>query len=332
MALRILLIDVDSTIPNLALMKISSYHKSMGDEVELKRLGISYYPDKRTRTTISTAGYDAVYLSAIFGGTMDCVDFDLYSQKGLCLFGGTGISLDATLPDEIDEQELDYSIYSDNDTAYGFISRGCDRKCHWCVVPQKEGKIHQVEADLENIIRKFKKVKFMDNNFLQLPNHVEILEWLAERKIKCQFNQGLDIRLITEENSAALFKLNYMGEYIFAFDNWGYRRIIERQLKLLQWIKPWGAKFYVYVNPAMPLTETVKRVEFLRNRKLLPYVMRDIECWGSEHHDFYVDLAAYGNQPAFFKKMAFEEFIYKRHPGNRVRADKSAELFRSALK
>lgn len=328
--MNIKLVDVDSTIPNLALMKISSYHKSLNHSVTLERLGISYYPDDRKLRTISTDGYDKVYLSAIFKGTIDCVSFDMWSDTSKCVFGGTGIDNTNKLPNEIEICDLDYSIYPDNDTAYGFISRGCDRKCYFCVVPQKEGRTKQVEFNLMNIIRDFKKVKFMDNNFLQLPNHLNILEWLVDRKMKFQFNQGLDIKLITKDNSELLRQSNYWGDYIFAFDDYKYRRFIERQMELLKWIPEWRAKFYCYVHPDMELFETVKRIEWLKQRKILPYVMRDIACFDSDNSEFYTDLAAYSNQPAFFKKIDFGAFMQKRH-SNIDRINLHIKMYQEAM-
>lgn len=322
-AVKILLVDVDSTIPNLALMKLSGYHRNAGDTVELLRLGISYYPDAQSNRMVGAGEYDKIYVSAIFKGTIDLVEFDMFTDINKVVFGGTGIDVLSKLPDEVENSELDYSIYPDNDIAYGFISRGCNRKCYFCVVPQKEGKIKQVESDLNKIIGTFKKVKFMDNNFLQLPNHLDILEWLGNKKTRCQFIQGLDIRMVTKENSIALSKLNYIGEYIFAFDDYKYRKFIESKLELLPWLKDWGAKFYVYVHPDMKLSDTVNRIEFLRDRKLLPYVMRDISCWNSENSDFYTDLTSYANQPAFFKKMDFDTFVKKRNPHNSNRIERS---------
>lgn len=310
--MRVLLVDVDSTIPNLALMRLAGYHRHRGDSVDIQRLGIPYYPNRRKRSIISTVGYDCVYVSAIFRGTLDYVGFTDDSDVSKVQFGGTGFHVKSTLPIEVEAADLDYSIYPDNDTAYGFISRGCNRKCHFCVVPQKEGRVHQVETDLTRIIGGFKKVKFMDNNFLQMDNHVEILEWLVDREIACQFNQGLDIRCINKANAPLLGKLNYLGEYIFAFDDWKYRKMIERQLSLLTWLRPWGAKFYCYVHPDMGLFETVRRVQYLKEKCLLPYVMRDIDCWDSPDADFYTDLAAYVNQPNIFKKMDFYDYCQKR--------------------
>lgn len=305
---RVLLVDVDSTIPNLALMKLSTYHKSIGDSVDFIKVGVSYYPTRKHEVNIDNSGYDKTYASTIF---KDCYNYIKFSDSSSVVVGGTRYSITSDLPEEVKVCELDYSIYPDNDISYGFISRGCDRKCYFCVVPEKEGKI-RTEDDWKDIV-KHKKVKFLDNNFLQYPDHKRVLKELVEHKIKCQFIQGLDIRLIDEENSKLLSGLSYLGDFIFAFDDYKYRRHIQRKLALLDWRRDWQFKFYVYVHPDMELFETVKRIEWLRERKCLPYIMRDLACWDSERSEFYVDLAAYCNQPNIFKKMSFDEFLTKRH-------------------
>ena len=116
--------------------------------------------------------------------------------------------------------------------------------------------IRQV-ATVEEIV-KHKEVKFLDNNFLALENHKDILKELIEKNIRCQFNQGLDIRLLDKENSNLLSRLNYLGEYIFAFDNWKELKLIQSKLPLLTWLKPFQGKFYVYVHPKMALEETLR--------------------------------------------------------------------------
>ena len=324
------LLDVDSSIPNLALMQLSSYHKSIGDTVSIQRAEVPYYPALQKDVEVVLDGYDLVYASAIFKNTYDRIKYkqSLFSNAKV-IAGGSGIDYKVNLPLEVMDSELDYSIYPDNDTAYGFISRGCNRHCGFCDVPKKEGRTRQVEFDLNKIIGKFKRVKFMDNNFLQLDNHIDILEWLVEKQIPCQFNQGLDFRLITKENSALVRQLKYIGEYLFAFDDYRYRRKLQNKLKLLDWIPPWKAKFYVYVSPEMELHETVGRIEWLKDRQMLPYVMRDIACWDSKNKDFYTDLAGWGNQPAFLKKMTFSEFCDKRHI-NKKRAEYSKKLYQVA--
>lgn len=321
--MKILLIDADSKIPNIPLMKLSTWHKSKGDNVELFRCNLPYYPNKKKHTYFVQDEYDKVYCSVIFDGNKEHI-----IGKNI-IFGGTGVDLTTNLPDNIDSLECDYSIYPDNDTSYGFISRGCIRNCSFCKVPKKEGYIHQVNT-IDNIIR-HKKVKFLDNNFLALPNHKKILQELISLKVKCQFNQALDFRLLDKDNSYLLSKLNYLGDYTFAFDSWKYKNIMEEKFKLIEWRKPFQLKFFVYINPSMEISETVKRINWLRQKQCLPYIMRDITCWNSEYSQFYIDIAAYCNQPNLFRKMSFGEFLEKRHIKNKDRVNKHKELYYSNL-
>ena len=319
--MKVLLEDADSTIPNIALMKLSSWHKSLGDSVELVRANLPYYPNKK-KTPFIVKSADKIYCSVIFEGNADYIIGDNI------IFGGTGFDLTTKIPSDAEELDPDYSIYPDNDISYGFITRGCIRNCTFCKVPKKEGYIHKV-ASVESIIR-HKKVKFLDNNILALPEHKEILAELVQKNIKCQFNQGLDIRLVDTENSELLSKMNYLGEYIFAFDNWKYRSIIEQKMLLLSWRKPYQFKFFVYIHPDMPLSETVKRITWLKTNHCLPYIMRDKSCWGSELSEFFVDLAAYCNQVHLFKKMEFTVFLEKRHK-NKKRIEKNKRLWNENL-
>jgi len=317
---NICLIDADSTIPNLALMKLAEYYKN--DSVELIKLHIPYYPNrKKIKHEIDTSDYDKVYCSVIFEGNIDYITGDEI------IYGGTGFDLKTCLPDEIEKLTPDYSIYPENDISYGFISRGCIRNCSFCKVPKKEGKIRQVST-IDDIVR-HKKVKFMDNNFLALPNHLELLQELVDKNIKHQFNQGLDIRLVTEENSELLSKLNYKREYIFAFDDVKYEKIIEKKIELLNWRKPWQLKFFVYVHPDMPIQDTIYRIKWLKNRECVPYLMRDIKCFYSERNKFYIDLAAWCNQPRIFKNFEFDEFLERRYLGKnrKKRINYSLEIY-----
>lgn len=320
---KICLIDADSKIPNIALMKLSSFYKKMGCTVELYKANIPYYPSRKKREFVAPVGFDKYFCSVIFKENSNYIigkDIE---------FGGSGYSIDKNLSEEIEKCDLDYGIYPDNDTSYGFISRGCIRNCSFCIVPKKEGKIRQV-ASIDDIVR-HKKVKFLDNNFLALPNHKDILDELSKRKVRCQFNQGLDIRLIDKENSKLLSTLNYIGEYIFAFDSYSYIDIIDKKLSILDWRKPYEFKFFVYSNPEMELSDIVKRIEYLRLRSCLPYVMRDISCWNTINSDFYTDIAAWCNQPGIFKKMSFHDFVYRRHSKNTERAKLSDSLYRNSL-
>ena len=304
--MNILLIDADSTIPNLALMKLSAYHKNKGDNVELKQLHLPYYPNrKKSVISIDTSEYDKTYCSIVFDVNNRFIIGDNI------VFGGTGVSLNVALPKKVELYEPDYSIYPDNDISYGFMTRGCIRNCSFCKVPKKEGHIHLVHEP-EDIIR-HKKVKFMDNNILAYKDHKRLLSKILEINPRLQFNQGLDIRLIDSENSYLLSKLKYIDNIYFAFDDIKYVDIIENKLKILDWRKDFRISFFVYVHPNMPLSDTVRRIEWLKDHKCFPYIMRDISCWDSQHSKFYIDLAGWCNQMKIFKKMSFDEFLYKKH-------------------
>jgi len=300
--INILLIDADSVIPNLALMKLSQYYKQLGYNVKLRRLNIPYYPNRKKFTHIINSEC-TTFCSCIYLGNTSYI-------RGNIIFGGTGYSLNKDLPDNIESINPDYSIY-DTDTSYGFLTRGCIRKCSYCVVPEKEGYIRQV-ATVDQIVV-HKKVYFLDNNILAFRYHYNILKELIDKGIKCKFGQGLDIRLVNKNNSHLLSKLRYLGEYTFAFDNIKYLSIVEDKLKLLSWRNEWQIKFFIFIHPNMSIVDTVKRIEWCRVNKCLPYIMRDISCWKSIYNKFYIDLAAWCNQPNLFKCMTFSEFLDKRH-------------------
>ena len=309
--MKVLLIDADSTIPNLVLMKLAGFYRSRGYKITLIKANLPYYPNKKKKEfTVDTSEFDLSFCSVIFKGNSKFITGENIQ------FGGTGFDMMIKLPKEIEEFEPDYSIYHGNKASYGFISRGCNRTCYFCDVHIKEGKTRIVVSDLKKII---KHLIFyaLDNNFLQLKNHCEILRIFIEEhpNVKVQFNQGLDIRLITKENSELLRTLNYIGDYIFAFDDLRYKSVIKKKLDLMAWRKPFKFKFYIYIHPDMPIFETLERIRLLTEWGCLPYIMRDLSCWGSPNEKFYTDLAAWCNQPSIFKKMSFKEFLSKRHTG-----------------
>ena len=159
---------------------------------------------------------------------------------------------------------------------------------------------------------------------------MKVFQWLLERPhIKCEFNQGLDFRLVNDENLDALSRLNYMGSYIFAFDEPKYQPLLEKKLALIKKYisKPWRLKFYIYYHPSMELSQLFERVEWCRKNECLPYVMRDAACWDSELKHFLIDYAAYCNQAAMFKKMSFEQFMEIRTKNN-TRKESSLNIYR----
>lgn len=309
--MRILLVNVDARF-NMAIRRMYNFFCSNHD-VTMLDLKFDGYPSKKFKI-ISGMGYDKVYVSNIFD-----VNKDKYQVVGCndVVIGGIGSNNPSLkLPPEIEATEPFY--YDDEDTSYGFLTRGCIRNhvsCPWCKVPLYEGKL-KFYNHIESII-KHKKVSFLDNNILAYSGCEQAFQYLIDQNIRCEFNQGLDFRLVTDRNAELLSKLNYMGEYIFAFDAPKYRSLLENKLKILKRYIPkdWKIKFYIYQNKSMNISELIERAEWCRSNKTLPYVMRDIDCWESDEQDFYTDYAAYCNQPGFFKKLSFEKFLYMRHTG-----------------
>jgi len=117
--------------------------------------------------------------------------------------------------------------------------------------------------------------------------------------------------LLDDENSLLLKELPTFGDYIFAFDNWKDKKMIEKKMPLLRWRKDYQIKFYVYVSPDMGLAETVKRIIWLKEHKLLTYIMRDITCYNSKNSKFYMLLVEYCNFIPFYRKLNFYEYLTK---------------------
>lgn len=316
---KILLINVDSKF-NLAIRRMYNYF-SLNNYVVMKDLKLNGYPGKK-KIIVDASGFDKVYASNIFEINQN--RFEIINCNDI-EYGGIGsINPGLKLPEEIENTEPFY--FENEDTSYGFITRGCIRNCFFCKVPKYEGKL-KVYNSLENII-KHHKVKFLDNNILAYDKHMEVFQHLIDHNVRCEFNQGLDFRLINEDNANLLSKLNYMGDYIFAFDDPKYQSLLEKKLKIIKKYisKDWKVKFYIYQNKDMDISLLIDRVEWCRKNKCLPYVMRDLNCWDCKEKNFYIDYAAYCNQPMLFKNFNFESFLNIRYK-NKKRIQESLNIF-----
>jgi hypothetical protein len=310
---RLCLVDVDSSIPNLALMKLSAFFKQFGFNVDLVKLGYSSYDHrKRKKSIIDGSIYDKVFISTIFTINKGLVKIRNCKEV---YFGGTGYDLRINLPPEVEHIFPDYQLYKDNEYSMGYLTRGCIRNCKFCFIPKKEGKL-RLHAPLKEFYNsKLPKIMLLDNNFLAHKDCIKLLKQLKRTGKKITFKQGLDFRLLTKEKAILLTELNYDGEYIFAFDRPIDKPIIEKNLKEI-WrplVKDWQTKFYILVGFDTTLKQDLERVYFLRKYKCLPYVMRHIRCYSSPNRPFYTDLAAWCNQPGLFKNMSFKKFLKKRH-------------------
>ena len=258
----------------MAIRKMYAYYTANGHEVEMRDIGMNGYPHKR-RVTIDAQGFDKVLVSNIFDQNADRVDVHN------CLdvtYGGIGShNPDRQLPPEIEATAPYYA--PDERISYGFITRGCIRNCWFCKVPKYEGKL-KVYNSVESIVRGVPQevVKFLDNNILAYPGHMGIFNWLIEHNTRCEFNQGLDFRLVNDENLDALARLNYEGDYIFAFDDPKYQPQLDKKIQLIKKYipKPWRVKFYIYYHPDMALGQLLERVEWCRRHECKPYIMPPI--------------------------------------------------------
>ena len=127
--MRVLLLQLDGKIPNIALMRISAHHRDRGDEIELRH-GAQFEVGLWDR-------FDRVYASAIFTKTRPLCERLLRVYPDAIL-GGTGWSVQSSLESVgITTLEQDYSIYPRFEQSIGFTQRGCRLKCSFCVVPEK---------------------------------------------------------------------------------------------------------------------------------------------------------------------------------------------------
>ncbi len=292
--LNIGLIDVDSKIANLALMKLSAYHKQMGDNV-------GWY--KHFNGT-----YDKVYMSKIFNFTKDFKE-KITSKE--IIKGGTGYDFKVCLPDGADESKPDYDIYPDNEYDIGYISRGCVRKCGFCVVPIKEGKLKQVHDPEEIYTGKHNKIKFLDNNFSALKNRNDLLKRIIkmqkEKKFTITFNQGLDIRLFDEEFLHNLSKVKYDRQIHVAFDNIKIKEKFIRGADLIIKSKIPSHRIACYVLCGFndSIEDMLERIEIVYQKyKFSPYIMPYYNYESNDHesiqkNEFIKKLKSMVNRPSW---------------------------------
>lgn len=262
--MKVGLIDVDGhNYPNLALMKISAWHKAKGDTVEW---------------WWGFGQYDRVYMSKVFDDTYT-PDIPEPLNASEIIKGGTGYGLENRLPGEIEHMYPDYSLYPEltKDTAFGFLTRGCPNACPFCIVCEKEGRGSRKVADLSEWWNGQKNIVLMDPNLLACREHMEILGQLAESGAWVDINQGLDARLLTPDNITAI-KSVQLSNIHFAWDLMKNSKPIVRGLNL--WKRygkkdrhgEWGT-VYVLTNFNTTMVENLFRIYKLRDMGFDPYVM-----------------------------------------------------------
>jgi hypothetical protein len=306
--MKIGLIDVDGhNFPNLALMKISAYHKAKGDTVEWCE---PFYH------------YDIVYQSKVFGDTYSN-DICFIPQADKIIKGGTGYAVevkngkeiyhpeyDKPLPYEIEHQYPDYSLYPEltKDTAYGFLTRGCCNNCSFCIVSKKEGCCSKKIADLSEFWNGQKRIKLLDPNLLACKERLLLLQQLSNSQAYIDFTQGLDARFITDETAKAICNCK-IDTVHFAFDFMKNEKQIVKGLTIFKEYftkNDRALKVYVLTNFNTTPNEDWYRVNLISELGYQPYVM--IYQKGT-HSKFLADLQRWANSPFLFRSTSFQDYI-----------------------
>lgn len=353
--MKICIIDADligrkkHRFPNLVCEKISAYWKEQDAEVELK---LNYENlEQYDKVYISKVFTDTPVPQWIQDGVdMDNVSVNLPEN---IYVGGTGFffAKAPNLPNEIEHHMPDYHLYDDwifsevkkaedransegrefkrakfmsqfkeyLDYSIGFITRGCFRKCGFCVNKKYDYVFeHSPLEEFYDLSRK--KICLLDDNFLGCPNWKKLLQQLIATEKAFKFKQGLDERLLTQEKCDMLFNAKYDGDFTFAFDNISDYDLIHSKLKMIRnstKSNKHSIKFYVLVGfeatDHIDIENCFKRIELLFKYQCLPYVMRyqnknETPWKNSKYRSLYVTIARWANQPSIVKKMSFRQF------------------------
>lgn len=255
--MRISLRDVDSKIPNLALMKISAYHKAKGNVVGFNL----HNPDK-------------IYTSIIFTKNKGKALNQRLSDGITFEFGGSGINY-KWLPDEIERIKPDYDLYP-SEYSQGFTSRGCDRDCYFCIVPDKEGKFKTWQHPREFHDDRFKEIMLMDNNILLSKEWAKtVLKWCIDHNLKVNMTQGYDIRLLDHDIGDLILQCRNRTVR-FSFDDTKLEAVIRSKIDLLKDIGfslRNNVAFYCYCHDDSMFEDTLYRCNILRSLGANAHVM-----------------------------------------------------------
>jgi len=269
----------------------------------LEKIRLFYTNHKHTAENCDPfefSNYDMVYASSIFDFTNK-----RYIPPNV-ITGGTGFNLKTVLPSEIDTIEPHLN--------FGFTSRGCIRKCKFCVVPQKEGYVKATGDLLSLWDGKSKDVVLLDNNILALPDHFDrICRQARENKIRIDFNQGLDHRLLTPELIELMVSISHV-EYRFAFDDPAYLPSVENAISLLKAGGINRALWYVLVGFNTSFDDDLMRLNYLRDNNQRAFVQR-YRGKDNKLTKLHTNLARWVNRHDWFYSLTWDQFLKRQYNG-----------------
>jgi len=280
------LIDIDSKIPNLALMKLSAYHKQLGHQVELT-----------SPLFANQNEYDLLIASKIFDFTpMPILPKDAQ-------VGGSGYDLQKKLINPVEHIYPDYELYG-CDYAIGYTSRGCNRRCPFCIVPKKEG-LWKKTGVITDFWRGQSRLMLLDNSINTDEEHFCMVALqLKAGRIEVDFNQGLDIRYLTDRQAHSLKEIRLWKQIHFAWDLVSIEKQVRRGIGILGKAKLKSkSMFYVLIGYNTTPEEDLYRVEVLRGLGVDPFVMPY-----NKFNQYQRDFARWVNHKAIFKSVKWEEY------------------------
>lgn len=284
---QVCLIDVDSKIPNLALMRASTWHKRKGDNVTL---GYSPLFDKP----------DVCYASKMFRYTKEPPMPDCETFKG-----GPGYDLEARMPfEDYDRIMPDYALYRCG-YALGRFTRGCLNRCPWCVVPKMDGNTVRQVADLRDFWSGQQVVRLLDDNIMADEDiFCRACEQLHEARVRVMW-EALDIRLVNDRTARALASVRPANCIHFAWDGHSQDGYIERGVRLLEQhgAKPWRLMFYILVGFNTDEDYDMHRVLKVHALGCNPFVMPYDRSVPYQRH-----MARWVNNKAVFKTITFADY------------------------
>lgn len=283
--MKINLVDIDGKYPNLALMKMAAYYKSQGAEILFN----------------SCRPSDKVFISVVFSQNLPRAQKIQRALGGQIGGSGTG-DYSIILPLDIEHIHPDYSLYGLN-YSMGFTSRGCFRDCSFCIVPAKEGKVAE-HSPLDEFVE-HRDVVLLDNNFLASPQWRVKLQGMIDRKLRIDFNQGLDIRLLNAESAAMIAEL--APPYLrFAWDSMALFAEVKRGIRLLKLagypVNRNRIGFYVLTGHETTYKEDLYRLDYLHKLDINTHVQPFIKNRENNR------LSRWGNQPRIWTKTRFSQY------------------------
>jgi len=285
--------------PNLALMKLSAWHKARGDSVGWFKGIEGFIP-------ADPGPFDLIYSSRVF--TYSEADPDL-PPTARC--GGFGYGYTEWLPDEIEHICPDYDLYKTK-SSFGFLTRGCDRKCSFCFVPEKEGKL-RAHADIEEFLR-HDSVIIMDNNILASDHGIAQIEKIAKLGVKVDFNQGLDARFIDDSMARLLAKVKWLEPLRIACDSQSQIKYAVKAVANLRWNNVTPARYCCYML-VKDIEEALERLKVLKTLYVDPHAQPYIDREGTPPTKLQAHFARWVNFKPALKSMSWEEYKESRYHG-----------------